>query len=214
VPEQLLHEVRDTTCALLPSQWEGPEWEEQLVRAAQLHDDLAATIKDMSESVGDRGSALLLLPLTSYMRGVSQQISMLAGPSRAKEAAAWRDAVEAAVLAVLCVPAGGRNAQMPPASDPGNERSPVVADAMAKRGIATLAGCETLSQAPAAHTFDIGPPGEAPAMLLLRFFQSTFDQLQVRAGFSFKAARPIRLGKLRGRSIVPQDVVWTSVVAA
>jgi len=217
VPDQLLHEVRDTTCALLPSQWEGSEWEEQLVRAAQLHDDLASNVKDVPKSVGEPKGVLPLAPLASYMLCVSEQISMLAGPSRANEAAAWRDAVEAAAPSVHCVPAGGRSVELPLTNDADGEASLAVADAMAKCGTAALVGCGTLSHTPVTHTFDIGPSDEAPAVLLLRFFRSTFGQLRVRAAPSVKTALPICPGKMRSaarpRSIAPVEVCVNQLVA-
>jgi aspartokinase-like uncharacterized kinase len=114
------------------------------------------------------------------MRGIAEQIVLLAGPSRAKEVDAWWEAVEAAALAVICVPAGDKGAEVPSASDNEGEASPAVAGAKVKHGMATLGGCGTLGQTSATNTFDMGPPDEAPAVLLLRFLRSTFEQLQVR----------------------------------
>ena len=168
---QLLYEVRDATCALMPTTWEGVTWEEQFVRASDLHADISDQLVGTSESLarqlpscgGGRGH-LSVSTVADYMRGAAEQVAMIVAPSRAKDTSRWLAAVEAAALAAV-------EGESPP--------SPV---AVTVASIDDAAGGGEKDSGPGPgpghNSFEASPPCESAERLLLRFLRSTLEQLQ------------------------------------
>jgi len=168
---QLLYEVRDATCALMPTTWEGVTWEEQFVRASDLHADISDALVGTSESLarqlpscGGGRAHLSVSTVADYMRGAAEQVAMLVAPSRAKGTSCWLAAVEAAALAAV-------EGESPP--------SPV---AVTVASIDAAAGGGEKDSGPGPgpghNSFEASPPCESAEQLLLRFLRSTLEQLQ------------------------------------
>ena len=169
---QLLHEVRDTLCNLMPS-----EWEEQLLAAGAVAEELRVAIE---EAVAAE-EPLLHEAVARYTHGVGELMRLLSGPGRADEVARWLGDVEQAVEL---------NEQCPRSSSPWGEReggdgSLDAAAAASCRAVGALPFDADAEPAEGSAEADGSAGGSneerhthRAALLLLRFFRGTFEHLQ------------------------------------